>query len=165
MGGSANSVLCRGRHFWKIARVNASLNLCKSGLHRKKLSQSPSQKLGSAGAWGSAGQTVSIFAFFHPLSRSASGRSGFASRAFLPLEIYWPFGPWSFGIAFEKVQAVLLFKLKLRRNSMRYYPSNFTEMTVSTQNIICWTVHMVGWHKVTSNQNNKWCIGEPMLLS
>ena len=23
MGGSANSVLCRGRHFWKIARVNA----------------------------------------------------------------------------------------------------------------------------------------------
>ena len=24
MGGSANSVLCRGRHFWKIARVNAN---------------------------------------------------------------------------------------------------------------------------------------------
>ena len=23
MRGSANSVLCRGRHFWKIARVNA----------------------------------------------------------------------------------------------------------------------------------------------
>ena len=28
-----------------------------------------------------------IFAFFHPLSRSASGRSGFASKAFLPLEM------------------------------------------------------------------------------
>ena len=42
---------------------------------------------GSAGAWGSAGQTVSIFAFFYPLSGSASGRSGFASKSFLPLEM------------------------------------------------------------------------------
>ena len=165
MGGSANSVLCRGRHFWQIARVNAHW-ICASPACTERNSLYRHLKTwGSAGAWGSARQTVSIFAFFRPLSRSASGRSGFASKAFLPLEMSWPFGPWSFGIAFQRVQAVLLFKLNLRRNSLRYYPSNFTEMTASTQNIICWTVHMVGWHKVTSNQNNKWCIGELMLLS
>ena len=96
--------------------------------------------------------------------RRPAGRASL-QKHFLPLEMPWPFEPWSFGIALERVQAVLLFKLNLRRNSMRYYPSNFTEMTASTQNIICWTVHMVGWHKVTSNQNNKWCIGELMLLS
>ena len=43
-------------------------------------------------------------------------------------------------------------------------PQQFHRMTASTQNSICWTVHMVGWHKVTSKQNKKWCIGELMLL-
>ena len=36
VGGPANIVLYRGRHFWKIARVNAALNFCKFGLNRKK---------------------------------------------------------------------------------------------------------------------------------
>ena len=117
VGGPANIVLYRGRHFWKIARVGKrALIFCKLGLNRKTSLNLHLQTWGSAGAWGSAGQTVSIFAFFHPLSQSASGRSGFASKLFLPLEMSWPFGPCSFGIAFERVQAVPLFKLNLRRN-------------------------------------------------
>ena len=116
VGGPVNIVLYRGRHFWKIARVNAHLIFASSVRTEKSSLNLHLQTWGSAGAWGSAGQTVSIFAFFHPLSRSASGRSGFASKSFLPLEMSWPFWPCSFGIAFERVQAVLLFKLNLRRN-------------------------------------------------
>ena len=87
MGGSANSVLCRGRHFWQIARVNAHC-ICASPACTERNSLNRHLKTwGSAGVWGSARQTVSIFAFFRPLSRSASGRSGFASKAFLPLEL------------------------------------------------------------------------------
>ena len=118
-GGSANSILCRGCHFWKIARVNAHLIFASSALTERSFRNHHLKTWGSAGAWGSVGQTVSIFAFFRPLSRSASGRSGLAWKSFLPLEMSWPFGPWSFGITFERVQAVLLFELNLRRNSMR----------------------------------------------
>ena len=119
LGGSANSVLWRGRHFWKIVRVNAHWFFASSAWTERSSLNRHLKTWGSAGAWGSAGQTVSIFAFFHPLSRSASGRSGFASKSFLPVEMSWSFGPWSFGIMFERVRAVLLFKLNLRRNNMR----------------------------------------------
>ena len=47
MGGSANSVLSVSRpSFLENRQGKRSLNLCKSGLHRKKLSQSPSENLG-----------------------------------------------------------------------------------------------------------------------
>ena len=39
LGGSANSVLWRGRHFWKNRQSKRALNFCKFGLNRKKLSQ------------------------------------------------------------------------------------------------------------------------------
>ena len=60
MGSSANSVLCRSRHFWKIARVNAHWS--PDCTERNSLNRHL-KTWGSAGAWGPAGQTVSIFAF------------------------------------------------------------------------------------------------------
>ena len=39
-------------------------------------------------------------------------------------------------MTFERVQAVVLFKLNLRRNPMRAYPNKFPDMTVSSQNVL-----------------------------
>ena len=63
VGGSANSVLCRGRHFWKIARVNAHWIFACSAWTEKSSLNRHLKTWGSARAWDSAGQTVSIFAF------------------------------------------------------------------------------------------------------
>ena len=117
-GFSANSVLRRGRHFWKIARVKAHWIFASSAWTERSSLNRHLKTWGSAGTSGSAGQTVSTLALFHPLSRLASGWSGFTSKSFRPLEMSWPFGLRHFGIAFERVQAVLL-KLNLRRNSIR----------------------------------------------
>ena len=154
--GSVNNVLCLGGHFWKIAGLHAHGISSWARLESKEaLSIVISKPVALLGLERSAGKTVSISTFFHPLSRSASG---FASKPCLPLEISWIFGPWSFRLAFETVPSDLLFNLNLRQNSIRVEPSDFPEMTASTQNVICWTIHMVGCHKVTINQNNKWCI-------
>ena len=84
MGGSANSVLCRGRHFWEIARVNAHW-ICTSLACTERSSLNRHLKTwGSAGAWGSAGQTVSIFAFFVRChGRRPAGRASLQKHSFL----------------------------------------------------------------------------------
>ena len=71
---------------------------------------------------------------------------------------------------FERVQAVLLFKLNLRRNPMRSYPNKFPEMTASSQNVLLLNCpHGVVKQRdikplQTITQNYKLCIDEVMLL-
>ena len=163
--GSANNVICWGGHFWEIAGLHEHGIVSQVQLEQKNSLNS--LKLYPNASWSKGSRNFERKAWFWIGARLTLTTD--EKRRILILCVQQsPQAPAE--------PQVLRCQLTIERASfnsirsceeipsMHTYPSDFPEMTASTQSVICWTAQMVGWNKVTLNQTNKWCFDELMLL-